>query len=1292
MNPIEFHVRGQKVPEYPVISSEKLYKCPYILMDIFMSKNSKFTLYALADSGCSINIIAKSFVDTFPEHVKSRIEPFEGIIATANPNSQSKVVGRIKLLVAFKSQAGDRFPLFTPITFEIAANISKKVYLGTPFLFNENIVGAIDHEALYLHYPENYPFSIDTSYDEQHKQIHFYFLDALQSMADNEISFTIAPFETMTVNCNVSRNLRGRTVLLKNFENHQIFASDKLFPDNFPMVFESRTIVTEDNKVTVTLLNMDSNYISIDANSPIAKVITQNLEEETTENFTQDFPEVSEIETCMKFYTAPLTKSEDYRTCDNITDPFIFKANEKLSTLHSEKILPITHQEDNSLQDYNHSDNEHFNKRKAVKPIISEILNNSKLNSVTEAKQNFEKPVENKTSVPKLVQYSNEIDKRINFIETREQAKVIKQSMRKLQKLQTNKLMFPEINWMSFLEDDPVADKMTRYIDQPLPLPEKKKKEDFSEEEFLAMFNFDTLGDDSRDFVKSVALKFRDAFAHHSWDVSTCSTYTHDIEVVKQPTLPKQRHIPDKIVHLVEEQVEALIEAGVMERGTPLRHYSNFVPILKKDGSLRLCCDLILLNLCIKTLEKVVHMGCPDSILHRLFKMAYCWSVDLKHAFWSIPVTKRTKLYYGMYSYRTFQDYIGFVKLIMGEKSAIQSFNRMVNQIFGNFHSFLVTWVDDFLIYSSSLSDLHKHFEEIVKTVYENGLSLSPQKMDFHKTTVLFLGKLIHKDKQCVQIPEAKLQGLLSIKPPVCYKSLKSFLGSLQYYNAFFKNIGIAAYPLYELLRQQTKVPFKWTTALQEAFLNVKKCIGESMLLYFPYENGIYEVYTDASKYTYSMCLYSTPRDGKGETRLVAMHSAAFRANQLNWSIYYKELYAVCWCMTNWIQYLYSEEIIIHTDCKSLIYASESKADHSIVYRLAILLASLNLTFKHVKGENNRADHSSRTYQSMIDRGMGIRKIPKRTPEEIAEIVEATPLKKVYKPKEVQTLLTHNFRVPVDQQKLETVQKEYEEFLSNIPHKKPFLDAKCCTKHKMEISTIELVADYFSMTDMNNSDKQNAETRLNCESCLQLQTDFIRSNNSAFSVHSQETDFDKRRRKGNELVEFIFQASEMTLFHHNDSFGYSILSTDKEPYAVNSISQIEAFTMNKLPFLYEHSSIETFPNSVLKRGSIGISKNMEKLDIFNMKIYYPHNFHNSQMTNFCANSCQNIYHLKQRNEVSDMDAQKLHSYKISKDTEDSLKMTFTPLLDYDPQDSSDNIINSDSTLSERQQGFSFDIC
>ena len=131
-------------------------------------------------------------------------------------------------------------------------------------------------------------------------------------------------------------------------------------------------------------------------------------------------------------------------------------------------------------------------------------------------------------------------------------------------------------------------------------------------------------------------------------------------------------------------------------------NYSNFVPIVKPNGKLRLCIDMIALNKHIKSIASIVRMGSPNRLLHRIIGKKFMWSLDLQNAYFHITVSPLCAQYYGVYSHTTFQDEIGFDRLIQGEKNAVFSYNDMTNQTFGSKHEFLMFWVDDGLIYENN--------------------------------------------------------------------------------------------------------------------------------------------------------------------------------------------------------------------------------------------------------------------------------------------------------------------------------------------------------------------------------------------------------------------------------------------------------------------------------------------------------------------------------------------------------------------------------------------------------------
>ncbi|KAL6314881.1 hypothetical protein AAG906_029098 [Vitis piasezkii] len=102
-----------------------------------------------------------------------------------------------------------------------------------------------------------------------------------------------------------------------------------------------------------------------------------------------------------------------------------------------------------------------------------------------------------------------------------------------------------------------------------------------------------------------------------------------------------------------------------------------------------------------------------------------------------------------------------------GLKNAPSEFQNMMNEIFNQFSDFIIVYIDDVLVYSSSVEQHWKHLNKFIETVKSNGLSL-------------FLGHHIHQGsitpiQRSLEFAD-KFPDEIKDK-----KQLQRFLGSLNY-------------------------------------------------------------------------------------------------------------------------------------------------------------------------------------------------------------------------------------------------------------------------------------------------------------------------------------------------------------------------------------------------------------------------------------------------------------------------------------------------------------------------------
>jgi hypothetical protein len=139
---------------------------------------------------------------------------------------------------------------------------------------------------------------------------------------------------------------------------------------------------------------------------------------------------------------------------------------------------------------------------------------------------------------------------------------------------------------------------------------------------------------------------------------------------------------------------------------------------------------------------------------------------------------------------------------------------------------------------------------------------------------------------------------------------LRAFLGLTGYYRKNFKNYGIIAKPLTNLLRLKQ---FQWSDMAQKAYDQLKQAMTTTPVLAMPNFQEQFTIETDA-------CI-----DGIGAVLMqkgqpIAYLSKALGDKHKNLSIYEKEFLALIMAVEKWRPYLLRQEFIILTDHKSLAY------------------------------------------------------------------------------------------------------------------------------------------------------------------------------------------------------------------------------------------------------------------------------------------------------------------------------------------------------------------------------------
>ncbi|XP_011313174.1 uncharacterized protein [Fopius arisanus] len=142
----------------------------------------------------------------------------------------------------------------------------------------------------------------------------------------------------------------------------------------------------------------------------------------------------------------------------------------------------------------------------------------------------------------------------------------------------------------------------------------------------------------------------------------------------------------------------------------------------------------------------------------------------------------------------------------------------------------LYVYLDDIVVYSSTVEEHCQRLQHLFDSLKENGLTLQPDKCRFFMKEVAYLGHIINEDG--IHPDPSKVKALVNMPTPLNQLGVRKFSGFSNYYRRFVENYTEKAEPLTLLLRKNTG--FEWEKEQDEASNLLKIAITEDSLLSHP--------------------------------------------------------------------------------------------------------------------------------------------------------------------------------------------------------------------------------------------------------------------------------------------------------------------------------------------------------------------------------------------------------------------------------------------------------------------------
>ena len=422
-----------------------------------------------------------------------------------------------------------------------------------------------------------------------------------------------------------------------------------------------------------------------------------------------------------------------------------------------------------------------------------------------------------------------------------------------------------------------------------------------------------------------------------------------------RPIFLKARVIPFSLRDKVKHELDRLQAADII---SPVKHsdYATpIVPVMKRNGSVRICGDFK------STLNKILEpeqypLPRIDEIFASFAGGQKFSKLDLTEAYLAYEIDEEHRKYFtistpwGLYQYN---------RMLYGIADAPSKWQRVMDELLLGI-PFTKCILDDILVSGKDDEDHLRNLSAVMKVLEDNGLKANLKKTELFRDHVDWCGHRISASG--LEQNEDKVKAVNDAPAPKNVSELRSWIGMVTYYHKFLPDLASKLQPLYKLLQRNTR--WEWSTAQQQAFDVTKRAIASHRVLthYDPDLPLILQY--DASLTGLGAVL--SHRFPDGSDRPILFLSRTLRPPEKNYSQLDLEATAIFWATKKLIHYLYGRHFTLVTDnypVSRIFHSTKALPQMSAMrlQRYAIFLSGLNYTIEYRSAKHHgNADSLSR--------------------------------------------------------------------------------------------------------------------------------------------------------------------------------------------------------------------------------------------------------------------------------------------------------------------------------------------
>jgi hypothetical protein len=409
-----------------------------------------------------------------------------------------------------------------------------------------------------------------------------------------------------------------------------------------------------------------------------------------------------------------------------------------------------------------------------------------------------------------------------------------------------------------------------------------------------------------------------------------------------RPFMAKPRMMsPAKSTAFVKE-IDKWLEQGIIERADS--PWGSPPVIVEKPGStpenpkVRVCFDYRRLNE--MTVLVPTEVDRADFIFSRLGKAKFITVVDATSGYFHYYVKKECRDYTAFNSPR---GQFRFRRMPFGVAGGTFTYVKGNAMMIRGCEAFALSFIDDVIVFSDTEEDHLDHVHTVLGIMWNNGVHLSPEKVQLAKHSVKLLGHIVGNGE--IKPDPQKVEAISNFPAPRDPKEVLRFLGMVGFFREYIPLFGRLARPLYNLVKKDQD--WKWQEEEQTAFVALRQALLSHDVLMLPDWSKPFLIETDASYTGLGAVLL---QEGAKGMRPIGFASRTLLPAEKNYCVGELECLAVIYAINKFRQYVEMAEVVVETDHKALQSIMSLEHPSGRIYRWMLKLLFLRILIRHRQG------------------------------------------------------------------------------------------------------------------------------------------------------------------------------------------------------------------------------------------------------------------------------------------------------------------------------------------------------